>query len=130
MAGNLTGPELAAMRAELDQVNEKSGFKRHDRDGGPAVAGPAEAPSPAEAKPEPVADPGPPRFLGVDLERKLVGLSGGGVIAIDDATSKQIVDLLLVQLQLHLTRALGEVARTHGADPAQLEIPFPDGRTD
>jgi hypothetical protein len=66
-------------------------------------------------------DPGPPRFLGLDIEHKLVGLSGGAIIPVSDYAIAACVDILLGELKLHLTRSLGAVADTHGRS-VQLDL--------
>jgi len=132
-SGSLSGPELAAARAELDRVNQQHGFKRHEReDGGSVPLAPAEAPSPAEAKPEAPADPGPPRFVGIDLQNSMAIMSGNAGIPISAEAAAGIVDILLGELRAHMSRTLGLVSSTHGRqpDPAQIEIEFPDGRAD
>jgi len=130
--GNLSGTELAAMRAELDQVNKQSGYKRHEREpGGPPAANPAEASSPAQPTPE-VADPGPPRFLGVDLQNSIAVMSGNAGIPVRPEAHSEIVAILLGELRAHMSRTLAIVSENHGrtTDPAQLEIEFPNGRAD
>lgn len=138
MAGQASRAELDEARAELARVNEQHGF-RHARDGGrpgspaesarggetaetegvPANSGPPTAP----------VDPGPPRFIGVDLEHSLAGLSGGGWIPISETGHGEIVGILLVALREHMQKSLETIAASHKqvVDPAQLAIEFPDG---
>jgi hypothetical protein len=129
MAETLTKAELDKARAELRRVNEQH-FGRAPQDKGPGQPAPEEpAPagnSQAVGEDRSVPDPGPARFIGIDLDRKLVGLSGGGVIPIDDTAYGKIVDILLGQLQISLTRSLRTVAESHKHAGAleQLEIPF------
>ena len=132
MAETLTKAELDRARAELARVNEAHGFKRNERGTGPKEIGtnsdtPADNSSQGEGggpTPATPADPGPPRFIGIDIEHKLAGLSGGGVIPLNDAAIGACVDILLGELKLHLARTLGAVADTHKRpiDHAQLDL--------
>jgi hypothetical protein len=135
MAETLTKAELDKARAELRRVNEQH-FGRAPQDSPKEAAGTAgvvEVPTPVGNSQDVLGktvppDPGPPRFLGVDLDNKLAGLAGGAIIAISEVAQRGIVDLLLVELRANMDRTLETVAATH-AKSAQLEIPFeePDG---
>ena len=138
MAGQASRAELDEARAELARVNEQHGF-RHARDGGrpdspaPSTGGgdvaEAEGVPANSGPPTAPVDPGPPRFIGVDLEHSLAGLSGGGWIPISPGGTEQIVAILLVALREHMQKSLGTIAASHkqAMDPAQLAIEFPDG---
>ena len=130
-----TGREVNAAREELARINRELGFPRRDGGSGdpkanetsvadpPAANSNHSSPGGEPAEGSTPKDPGPPRFLGVDLDNKLAGLTGGAIIPISDSAAKGIVDLLLVELRANMDRTLASVAATH-ANVNQLEIPF------
>ncbi len=142
MADTLTKAELEAARRELEAVNRQHGFRRGeptaDQGGSdgpkanepsavqPPAANSTQAGSGGETAGTTPADPGPPRFIGVDIEHKLAGLSGGAIIPVSENAISKIVVLLLKELRTHMAANLAAVAATHAqsGDPSQLEIPF------
>jgi hypothetical protein len=134
----LSKAELDAARKELDEANERLGYRRNPQSApapqpGGSENGREETATSPEAAPEPpTADPGPPRFIGVDLDHRAAGLSGGAFIPISEGAISAIVDVLLGELRINLDRTLALVRATHipPVDPAQVEIELPDGPRD
>ena len=131
-----TKADIEAARAELAELNEQLGFRRNKAPEPTPIAEPMGAPEndagdSAPAGP-PATDPGPPRFIGIDLDQRLAGLAGGAAIPISENAVGAIVDVLLGELREHLDRTLALVRATHvrKSDPAQVDIEFPDGPRD
>lgn len=128
--------ELDEAREELARVNEQLGYRHNlptpQIDGGPEHGPGQTTEALPPAAPEPQVDPGPPRFLGVDVEHGVAGLAGGAFIPISPSATSAIVDVLLGELREHLDRTLALVRATHAskANPAQVAIEFPDGPRD
>lgn len=143
MARPATRDELDAARRELDEANRMHGFRRSESS--TALSGGSESPRANEsnvAQPPATnstqagpggetagttpADPGPPRFLGVDLENRVAGVSGGAVFSISEKSYGKIVALLIGDLRANMAKSLAAVADTHKHKVAasQLEIPF------
>jgi hypothetical protein len=127
--------EIVAAREELSRLNQELGFRQD----GPVLlagspvsgglengSGTSQTAAVPPAQPEPQTDPGPPRFIFVNFDQNVAGLSGGAFIPVTPESSGAIVDILLRELRAHLDRTLSLVAATHTRkpDPAQIEIPF------
>lgn len=123
--------DIVKSKEELNRLNRELGFKRRD-DGGTAPPNegnhsnpPNEAPSGGSGGEQPgPADAGPPRFIGVNFDQRVAGLSGGSAIVVSDEAVSKIVDILLSELRSALDASHMAVARTHGRIDAQLPIPF------
>lgn len=142
MARLATREELEAARRELDAVNQQHGFRRSeptaDRGGSdgpkanepsaiePPSANSTQAGSGGETAGTTPADPGPPRFMAVDIEHRLAQLSGGAIISIGEDAAKKLVAILIKELRASMAASLAAVAATHNhvAKLDQLEIPF------
>jgi len=87
-------------------------------------------------KTEALADPGPPRFSGVDLDAKLAVVAKSSGVPLLDAEVQAIAAICLNALQRHFVGVLRAAGSTHGIEVSdgstppspknngQMEIPF------
>lgn len=137
----MDGPEYRRAQEELEELNRRLGYERRVKDaprqevtdGGPDIpdegsrngAQPAQQPVPAEQG----KDPGPPRFIGIDLENGLVGISGGAVIPLLDSARDEVITACLVSLRASLSTSYKTLAKNSGKDPNQLDL-FENGTSE
>lgn len=135
-----TATERLAAQEELSRLNAELGYPRRDPQDSPRgeIGGPTDgenhAPPPADSPQggsggDPPGstpkDPGPPRFLVLDIENKLAQLAGGAIIPVDGEDVRACVHALLHSLRLHMAASYGAVATSHKVESSeQLEIPF------
>lgn len=59
-------------------------------------------------------DPGPPRFVAIDLDRSLAGMAGGGAVELSPDEVRVMANLCLAALQRRLAEDFRKVAEHHG----------------